>query len=45
MDADVPDKLNVFTVYDGSLVVTKRGGASGCRCSRTSRVCVQSMVV
>ena len=36
MDADVPDKLSVFTVYDGLVVALKRGGASGCRCSRTS---------
>ena len=39
------DKFSACTIQYGSLVVTKRGGASGCRCSRTSLVCIQSNMV
>ena len=43
MDADVPGQAEcVCTIQYGSLVVTKRGGASGCRCSRQAE-CVYSL--
>ena len=38
-------KFSVCTSHDGSLVATKRGGASGCRYSRSSLACVQAMMV